>query len=69
MLKTLLKKYINDPKFRSPLIALIESFCILFNEKKELFDFFNGTFVFSVFSVAKDTRCILLLANILLSNL
>jgi hypothetical protein len=41
----------------------------LFNLKKEMLDFFIGTFVCSVFAVAKDPRAILLLANLLLAQL
>lgn len=69
LLKTLMKKYINESELRGSILASIEAMAPLFNEKKEIFDFFNGTFVFSVFSVAKDSRGILSLANLLLSLL
>lgn len=64
-----MKKYLNQPVFRGPIIALIESVVPLFNLKKELFDFFNGTFICSIFSVAKESRSVLLLANVLLAQL
>jgi hypothetical protein len=64
-----MKIYLNHVQFRQGVIALIETLLPLFNLKKELLDFFIGTFVCSVFAAAKDPRAVLLLANLLLAQL
>lgn len=53
LLKILIKKYLNNNKFAKPILFIIESLSPLFNESKELFDFFMGTFVISVLSLTK----------------
>ena len=64
-----MKLYLNHSQVRYSVIVLVEGLVPLFNLKKELLDFFVGTFVCSVFAVAKDPRAILLLANVLLAQL
>lgn len=69
LLKSLMKVYLNSREMRSGVVALIEVLVPLFNLKRELLDFFIGTFVCSVFAVAKDPQAILVLSNVLLALL
>lgn len=64
-----MKVYLNSTEMRGGVAVLVETLVPLFNLKKELLDFFIGTFVCSVFAVAKDMRAVLILCNILLANL